>query len=127
MLSLTSTRVAVNTPDYLNIRIRNNAEERIARIAIDRPEARRRRFEELDGEWDVERVLTTFFSSVILTGLALGAVKNRRWFALPAVAAGFLFQYSLQGWCPPLNPLRQLGFRTSREIENERHALKRIR
>lgn len=127
MIFPTSKRVAMNTPEYLNARIRRNAEERLAHIAADGPEAFRRRFDQLDKEWDVERALMTFFSTVILGGLALGAAKNRRWFALPAVAAGFLLQHSLQGWCPPLTPLRQLGFRTSREIENERHALKRIR
>jgi hypothetical protein len=127
MFSITSSRVAANTPEYLNLRIRRNAEERIVRITKDGPKTLERRFEELDREWDVERVLTTLFSGVILAGLALGASKSRRWYALPAVAAGFLLQHSLQGWCPPLTPLRQLGFRTPREIENERHALKKIR
>jgi hypothetical protein len=127
MFSLTSNRFNQNTPEYINQRIRRNAEERIARLAKEGPKALEQRFAQLDGEWDVERTLTTLFSGVILAGLALGASKSRAWYALPAVAAGFLLQNSLQGWCPPLTPLRQLGFRTAREIENERHALKKIR
>jgi hypothetical protein len=35
-------------------------------------------------------------------------------------ASGFLLQHALQGWCPPVPLLRQLGFRTSYEIEEER-------
>ena len=39
----------------------------------------------------------------------------------------FLLQHALQGWCPPLPLLRQLGVRTAEEINEERTALKTIR
>jgi len=39
----------------------------------------------------------------------------------------FLLQHAVQGWCPPLPVLRRLGFRTAREIEVERNALKALR
>ncbi|WP_291177978.1 hypothetical protein [Gimesia sp.] len=52
---------------------------------------------------------------------------NRRFFALPAVVAGFLLQHAIQGWCPPMPIFRRLGFRTQLEIEMERYALKAMR
>ena len=46
---------------------------------------------------------------------------------LPTVVFGFLAQHALQGWCPPLPVLRKLGFRTQKEIQRERHAVKKLR
>jgi hypothetical protein len=36
----------------------------------------------------------------------------------------FLFQHAIQVWCPPAELLARTGFRTSREVETERVALK---
>lgn len=85
------------------------------------------RLEQLDREWDVERVLEANASSLIIAGLALGTGVHRGWYALSAGVAGFLLQHALQGWCPPLPILRRMGIRTAREIETERHALKAMR
>ena len=82
---------------------------------------------ELDHEWDVERVLEANAATLALAGVMLGAGGDRRWLALPAVVTGFLFQHAVEGWCPPLPVLRRLGFRTAREIEVERVALKALR
>jgi hypothetical protein len=46
---------------------------------------------------------------------------------LPGVVAAFLLQHAIQGFCPPLPVLRALGYRTDREIETERNALKAAR
>lgn len=35
-------------------------------------------------------------------------------------------QHAIQGWCPPLPILRKLNIRTSKEIEQEKYALKII-
>jgi hypothetical protein len=48
-------------------------------------------------------------------------------FMLPVLVTGFLFQHATQGWCPPVPILRRLGYRTAREIETERIALKALR
>jgi hypothetical protein len=88
-----------------------------------RPSAIPRRLEGLDREWDVERVLEANASILAFTGVVLGATVDRRWLALPAAVTAFLFQHAVQGWCPPLPALRRLGFRTVREIEDERRAL----
>jgi hypothetical protein len=85
-----------------------------------------KRIQELDEEWDIERVLEVNASTLALTGLALGLTVNRRWLALPAVVMAFLFQHGVQGWCPPLPVLRRLGVRTRGEIDREKYALKAL-
>ena len=86
-----------------------------------------RRIKELDIEWDVERTLEANAASLALLGLGLGAFVDRRFFLIPAIVTSFLLQHAIQGWCPPLPVLRRLGFRTAREIDIERYALKAIR
>jgi len=85
------------------------------------------RLRQLRREWELERALETWFASAVLGGLTLSATRDRRWLALPAVAAGFMIQHSLHGWCPPVQLLRRLGFRTAKEIGRERYALKAMR
>lgn len=127
MIPKTTSRVAHNTAEHVNERIRRQTEGNIARAAIAGPEAINRRLEELDREWDIERTLEANASGVALVGLGLGAFVDRRWFILPAVVAGFLLQHAIQGWCPPVPLFRRLGVRTQTEIEDERHALKALR
>ena len=85
------------------------------------------RLHELDREWDIERVLEANASSLAFAGTALAMSHHRRWMILPALVTGFLFQHAVQGWCPPIPILRRLGFRTAREIDIERTALKVLR
>jgi hypothetical protein len=85
------------------------------------------RLQELDQEWDVERVLEVNASTLALSGVLLGATKDKRWLILSGVVTTFLLQHGLQGWCPPLTLLRKLGFRTRVEIEEERVSLKALR
>lgn len=123
MIAKNAIRVSEHTAPEVNARIENRARRRIARYAAAAPEELSGRLDELDREWDVERALETQASVMMLTGLALAAVKDRRWLALPAVVAAFLLQHAVQGWCPPVPVLRRLGLRTAREIEDERKAL----
>jgi hypothetical protein len=127
MLAATTTRVQDHTSDAVNAAIRERTEQRVAEVAARGPEAIRRRLEELDYEWDIERTLEINFASVVLAGVALGGLVDRRWLLLPAVASGFMMQHVLQGWCPPVPVFRRLGVRTAREIEAERDALKALR
>jgi hypothetical protein len=85
------------------------------------------RIEELDREWDIERLLETNASALALTGLALGVLHNKKWLIIPGVVLPFLFQHAVQGWCPPLPIFRRLGVRTQKEIEREKYALKALR
>jgi hypothetical protein len=70
------------------------------------------RIEELDGEWDMERVLEAHASSLALTGLLLGMAVDRKWLLLPNAVLPFLLQHVVQGQCPLLPILRRPGVRT---------------
>lgn len=127
MIPSTTNRVPQNTADYLNEWIRRKTEEQVTRFSDSGPAAIEQRLQELDREWDIERLLETNAATVSLIGIYLGARVDRRWLALPATVAGFLLQHAIQGWCPPLPIFRRLGFRTQSEIERERYALKALR
>ena len=121
--SASADRVRRSTATYLNQQIDRQTEENVRRYSGGDSLETRRRIEELDREWDVERVLEVNASTLALTGLVLGVTVNRKWLALPAVVMGFLLQHGIQGWCPPLPILRRLGVRTRGEIDRERYEL----
>lgn len=127
MLPHTTGRVTRATADEINDRIARETRESVAHYSARGPASIQRRLDELDAEWDIERVLEANASSLALVGLGLGTWVDRRFYLLPAVIAGFLLQHALQGWCPPLPVLRRLGVRTQAEIEQERYALKAVR
>jgi hypothetical protein len=127
MIPATSERVSVNTSDEVNRRIRQQTKRRIEAIAASGPRAIERRLRELDEEWDIERYLETMAPTFTLIGIGLGLTRSRAWFALPIMVQTFFLQHALQGWCPPIPVLRQLGVRTATEIDQERYALKALR
>jgi hypothetical protein len=127
MIPATTTRVADQTAPHINADIRRQIEENVRRAAAGGVEAMTRRLAELDHEWDIERTLEANAATASLVGLMLGATGHKKWFALPAVVAGFLLQHAVQGWCPPVPVFRRLGFRTQTEIDYERYALKVLR
>jgi len=129
MVAFPSTveRVPLNTSAEDNERIWQQTEMNVALYTRLGDEAINRRLQELEEEWDIERMLEANAASVSLIGLALGATVDRRLFILPALVAGFLLQHAVQGWCPPIALLRRLGFRTATEIDEERYALKALR
>jgi hypothetical protein len=119
-------RVNRNTDRETNRRIQEEISERLEWYAGHRAQIAAR-LKRLDSEWDIERVLEANAATVAFAGVVLGTTLDKRFFALPGVVAAFLFQHAIQGWCPPLPVLRRLGFRTAREIEIERNALKAMR
>lgn len=119
-------RVAAQTPEHLNRRIHRTTRANIEYYA-QHPEQINERLEELDAEWDIERAVESNAATLALAGLILGVLGGRKWLVLPLLVAGFLLQHGVRGWCPPLSLLRRLGFRTPREIEAERYALKAMR
>jgi hypothetical protein len=85
------------------------------------------RLRELEREWDVERTLEANAASLTLLGLGLGLTVNRKFLLLPVVAAAFLLEHAVQGWCPPVSIMRRLGIRTAAEIQEEIIALRILR
>ena len=126
MIANTSARVPLHTRESVNQQIDNQIAQSVRWHAA-HPEGIDRRLHELDQEWDIERMLEANASTLAFVGVALGATLDRRWLVLPALVTAFLFQHAVQGWCPPLPILRNLGFRTAREIDTERYALKALR
>ena len=119
------TRVEAHTSHRVNKAIRDEAKARVAHLAR-HPELIPNRLRELEREWDIERALETGSATFSLTGLALGILHSRRWLILPIAVQSFFLQHALQGWCPPLPLFRRMGFRTMREIMEEREALEDI-
>jgi hypothetical protein len=123
----TTQRVELHTAPHLNERIRQRADAEIVRLEEAPAGEIGHRLQALDREWDVERLLQTNASIIVLAGLALAATFNRKFLLLPAGVFGFFAQHALQGWCPPIPVFRRLGVRTQREIERERYAVKALR
>lgn len=121
-------RVRKHTDDEVQAEIDAEAQRRVSSLRGASREVLTRRLEDLRREWDVERALEVNASTLILVSSVVAGVRTRSWgFAAPAVVAGFLLQHGLQGWCPPLPVLRRLGFRTQREIDAERTAVRLLR
>jgi len=120
-----ASRTASHTSHEVNRRLWHVTEASIAHYGH-RTDRIDNRLSELDGEWDIERVLQANAASLILFGL-VRATARRRWLLFPLLVAGFLLQHAIQGWCPPVPILRRLGIRTAQKIEAERYALKALR
>ncbi|OLS35468.1 hypothetical protein BTR22_15310 [Alkalihalophilus pseudofirmus] len=127
ILPNTTERVAEHTSNKVNNEIQEQMRRNIEYYRTKSPDEIDRRLEELDAEWDTERVLEANASSIILLATSLGLTVNRKWHLLSGVVGGFLLQHALQGWCPPLSIIRRLGIRTPYEINQEKKALKEIK
>src|SRR4051812_26544303 len=114
--SLEGDRVRQNTDPAINRQIDQRIERTIRLYANQPAWIISERLDDLDREWDIERMIETNASSLALAGLFLGTVSSRKWFALPAGVAGFLLLHGPQGGCPPVPALRKLGVRTREEI-----------
>jgi len=123
-IAKSASRVEDHTDPEINKQIRQKTEMNVELYAKAGPEAIDMRLQQLEHEWDIERLLETNAASLSLIGLGLGTFVNRKWFALPAIVAGFLLQHGLQGWCPPVSVFRRMGVRTPWEIDYERYLLK---
>lgn len=121
-------------PENIEERIEESIQERIWRETSERvrrysgrPKAIENRLQELEREWDLERTLTAHGAAFALAGIALAVFFSPWWLLLPTLAAAFLLEHALQGWCPLLPLLRGMGLRTRAEIAAERYALKAVR
>ncbi|MCU0552695.1 MAG: hypothetical protein MUC48_25480 [Leptolyngbya sp. Prado105] len=121
-----SDRVRNHTAEQVNRTLDQQMTKRIQHYSR-QPDAIAQRIEELEREWDTERVLEANASLLAFTGLMLGLWVHANWFWLPGIVLPFLFQHAIQDWCPPLPIIRRLGVRTQREIDREKYALKMLR
>jgi hypothetical protein len=120
-------RVRLNSPKKDNIDVDAKTAESLSIYSDAAPEDIEDRLNEVDREWDIERGIELQAAITALLGLVLGFTVNKKWFALPVINMAFLVQHSIQGWCPPVPLLRRFGFRTRKEIDKERYALKALR
>lgn len=122
----TSKRVSLHTNKQINKRIQEKIQHNIEHFKGLGKEAILARLDQLDREWDIERILEMHAATVILL-LFIGSlfIPHIIWSILIAIVASFLMLHAIQGWCPPLPFFRRLGFRTSAEIDEEKYALKR--
>ena len=121
-------RVRANTTAEVNMRLDREMSERVESYAGKGETEITRRIEELDRQWDMERLLETNASALAGLGVGLAAATgSRKWLIVPGVVLSFLFQHAVQGWCPPVPVFRRLGVRTREEIDREKYALKALR
>jgi hypothetical protein len=120
-------RVREHSAAPLNERIDRATQRRVLRAGGESKAALSRRIEQLEAEWDMERVLETNASAIALSGVLLGLFVNRKFFILPCIVLPFLLQHATQGWCPPIPFFRSRGVRTRKEIDTEKAAVKALR
>jgi hypothetical protein len=120
-------RVKENDPEETNPMIDQKSVNNITHYSTLSSEKITRRLGKLQKRWDIERALEVNASAIALTALIMGRFRNKRWYLLSGVAAGFLLQHGLQGWSLPLPVLRAFGMRTRREIDEEIYALRALR
>jgi len=116
-------RVRRATAPEQNQQIDRQTDANILHYANAMPAVIDERIEELDREWDVERLLAVNAGTVALAGLLLGATRDKKWLILPGITVALLVNFNLRGWAPALPLLRHLGVRTRSEIDRERAAL----
>ena len=124
---LQQDRIREHSPEKFNERIDRATQRRVLRAGGESKPALSRRLEELDQEWDMERVLETNASALALGGVLLGLLVNKKFFLIPCLVLPFLLQHAIQGWCPPVPMFRSRGVRTRKEIDTEKFAVKALR
>jgi len=133
-LAFNGDRVREHTAPSVNRRIDRATEGSVDACVNSGPEAVRQRLAALDYEWDVDRALMVNFAVVGGAAFAVGLTRyastpiwaRRRtgFLSFFGVQLGFLLLHGVVGWCPPASLFRRLGFRTQREIDAERGALR---
>lgn len=120
-------RVRANSTDEINARLDREAEQRVAAYRVASEADLSARIEELNREWDMERLLQLNAASFAMLGALLARLHSRWWLLLTLLVTTFLIQHAVQGWCPPLVIFRRLGVRTRKEIDREKMALMALR
>ncbi len=120
-------RIRDHSPEHVNKRIEEEIELSIKNFSRAKPDELSRRISELESEWDIDRATMMFFAALGSAALALGTMKDKRFLALLGIQLPFQAWHAFYGWCPPVSLLRRMGYRTLKEIDAEKFALKTIR
>ncbi len=115
-------RIRDRTPASVLAKIDGNTASTVFRIARQGPDAIRQRIEEIDREWDLERMLAVGFAVMPLV-VEIGRHLRLRWNLLARGLQLAQITHALIGWSPQATLLRRLGVRTQKEIDAERAAL----
>ncbi len=123
----TTKRVACNTQPDINDKIRQHTLQNLDKYKGSIEEVISEKIENLNAEWDTERVLEADAALMIMITAFLGFRHNRGWLLFTTAISLSLLSHALQGWCPSIPLIRKMGIRTSEEIYNEKTVLKMIR
>lgn len=123
---LTRDRVYQHTDPKINDKIMQDLKKSVLFYEKNQDQIESR-LEELNKEWDIERLLELNASIISLFGVLGVAFGKKYYILLPFTVLYFLIQHAIQGWCPPIELFRRLGIRTKEEISRERNLLKAIR
>lgn len=126
-MALDADRVRTHTAEAVLRRIDDRTVSKVAELADVDPGVISRRLDELDREWDSDRVVEAEAAASGLAGLALGTLVSPAFLAATGVVAGAVLIHAVSGRYPLMPVFRRLGVRTAREIARERYALKALR
>lgn len=126
-MRLEGDRVRMHTAAAVLRRVDDETVDRLKHYADAGTETISLRLQELEREWDIDRIIEAEAATTGLLGLALGVLWRRGLLAIPAWVGGALMLHALIGWHPLHPVLRRQRARTSREIARERYALKALR
>jgi hypothetical protein len=84
-------RVQAHTAERVNQRLHDEAQRRVLSAAGESERALSERIRRLDDTWDIERWLEMNASALAFTGVVLGLLWNRKWFAIPCWCSRFSF------------------------------------
>jgi len=127
ILPATTQRVATYTNPDINKMIRSNTLENLMCLEDANEEELTRRIRMLNSEWDTERFVEAKAAVCVMGCSLFGIAKSKYWSFLTLIAATFLLQHALLGWCPSAPVMRKLGIRTAEEINQEKIVLKTLR
>lgn len=80
--------------------------------------------EELEKEWDIEKIVELSAAVVTIASVLLSHTKNKQLNKLGETISSLLGVDSLKNWRPPTPFLRGMGFRSREEIDREIKSLR---
>lgn len=121
-----TSKVKLHTKPESNQKIEQKTQQNIKDYQGASKELLNKRLQQLDREWDIERVVESKAAVMILISTILGFTRRKCWFFISLISSFFLLLHAIVGWCPSLPIVRCLGIRTPEEIQEEKTAIKAL-